>query len=495
MNRNLIQKLIFITSSIALVCCSLFFVVQLVQLNVLPPKYLFFIITAFTLIDALILLIQHLYSKKLVLNIILVILSLAISLSLAFGSYYLLKTNSMLSNITNISEGDNKVSVIVKQSSSMKELKDIKGKKVGTLRHMGTSGTVACLEALQNNDISIERVNYDNISNLMKAFYSSETEAIILNEAYRSNVLDMDAYKNFNSNTRILYQTGYELKDKNKVNAVDDVTQHSFNVLITGSDSRNGIQENARSDVNMIVTVNPISNTVLLTSIPRDYYVNMVCDAEDGCANGELDKITHTGVFGVNVTKKTIEELFGIEINYTVKVSFETVTRIVDALGGVDVYVEPGYAVSTKTFTVTEGKNHLNGEQALAYARERFSYEEGDRQRTKNQQQVVMGIIDKMSSPHVIANYADLMDALGGTFQTNMSAEEIQSIVQFQMDKMPSWKIEQYMVDGSGARLMCASLGQEAYVMVPDQQTVKVAKEKISAVMDGESSDSVDVEE
>ena len=108
--------------------------------------------------------------------------------------------------------------------------------------------------------------------------------------------------------------------------------------------------------------------------------------------------------------------------------------------------------------------------------------------------ELLMGIIDKMSSPHVIANYADLMDALGGTFQTNMSAEEIQSIVQFQMDQMPSWKIEQYMVDGSGARLMCASLGQEAYVMVPDQQTVKVAKEKISAVMDGESSDSVDVE-
>jgi len=117
----------------------------------------------------------------------------------------------------------------------------------------------------------------------------------------------------------------------------------------------------------------------------------------------------------------------------------------VDALGGVDVYVEPGYAVTTNSFSVTEGVNHLDGEQALAYARERFSYTEGDRQRTKNQQQVVMGIINKMTSGSILANYSDLMDALGDTFQTNMTTSEIQSLIQYQMDQMPTWKIEQLM--------------------------------------------------
>ena len=320
-------------------------------------------------------------------------------------------------------------------------------------------------------------------------------EAIILNESYRSNVEDIEEYKNFSDNTRVIYQTTFETEDTNSANAVSDITQHPFNVLITGSDSRVGINENARSDVNMVITVNPTTNTVLLTSIPRDYYVTTVCDAADGCQNGAMDKITHTGMTGVNTTKRTVENLLGIEINYTVKVGFETVTEIVDALGGIDVTVEPGYAVPELLHGngrgVTEGVNHLDGELALAYARERYAYTEGDRQRTKNQQQVVMGIIDKMTSSSVLANYSDLMEALGNTFQTTMSASEIQALIQYQMDQMPSWKVEQYMVDGTGDNLMCAELGQTAYVMVPDQVTVELAKRKIAAVMDGGSSDSI----
>lgn len=190
-----------------------------------------------------------------------------------------------------------------------------------------------------------------------------------------------------------------------------------------------------------------------------------------------------------------MESLLGIEINYTVKVGFETVTELVDALGGVDVYVEPGYALNgflgDPNMSVSEGWNHLNGQQALVYSRERYAYTEGDRQRTKNQQQVVMGIIDKMTSSSVLANYSDLMEALGNTFQTTMSASEIQALIQYQMDQMPSWKVEQYMVDGTGDNLMCAELGQTAYVMVPDQVTVELAKRKIAAVMDGGSSDSI----
>lgn len=492
MKNDLVKKILSIVCSVILVICSLFLIFELVQLNVLPSKFLFMGVAVLFLIDTILILLLNFYSKKIVSKVILIVITLVLSFGSGFGGYYLLKTNSMFSNITDVTgKSKNTVSIIVKESSDMKDLRDIEGKKVGTLRLMGLVGTEACLEDIKSKDITIEQMNYDSISNLMNAFYSGETEVIILNESYRSNVEDIEEYKNFNENTRVIYQTTFEVEDTNKVNAVSDIAQHAFNVLITGSDSRVGIEENARSDVNMVVTINPTTNTILLTSIPRDYYVTTVCDAADGCANGSLDKITHTGVTGVNTTKKTIESLFGIEINYTVKVGFETVTQIVDALGGVDVYVEPGYAVTTNNFSVTEGINHLNGKQALAYARERYSYMEGDRQRTKNQQQVVMGIIDKMTSGSVLANYADLMDALGDTFQTNMSASEIQALIQYQMDKMPSWKVEQYMVDGTGDTLMCAALGQAAYVMVPDQTTVELAKRKITAVMDGESSDSI----
>lgn len=492
MAKNLINKIVSIIISLILIICTMFFICELVQLNVLPSKYLFIIVTILLIIDTIIILFLFFYLKKTISKVILAIIMLVLSFGSSFGGYYILKTNSMFSNITDITgKSKNTVSVIVKQSSDMEDLRDIEGKKVGTLRLVGLVGTETCLEQIQKKEFTIEQMNYDSISNLMTAFYSGEIDVIILNESYRSNVEEIEEYKNFNDNTRVIYQTTFEIEDTNQVNSVNDITQHSFNILITGSDSRLGIEENARSDVNMVITINPKTSTILLTSIPRDYYVTTVCDIQDGCANGSLDKLTHTGMIGVNTTKKTIENLFDIEINYTVKVGFETVTRIVDAIGGVDVYVEPGYAVTTSSFSVSEGVNHLDGEQALAFARERFSYQEGDRQRTKNQQQVVMGIINKVTSGSVLASYDDLMDALGNTFQTNLSTKEIQSLIQFQIDSMPNWKVEQYMVDGTGDSLMCATLGQTAYVMIPDQMTIELAKRKIAAVMDGKSSDSI----
>ena len=496
MKNDLIKRILSIVFSVVLVGCSLFLMYELIQLNVLPSKFLFIVVAIIFLIDTIIVLLLNFYSHKLISKVILIVVSIVISFGSGFGGYYLLKTNDMFSNVTDVSgKSTNTVSVIVKQSSDMEDLRDIESKKVGTLRLVGLVGTETCLEDIQGKNITIEQVNYDSLSNLMAAFYANEVEAIILNESYRSNVEDIEEYKNFSDNTRVIYQTTFETEDTNSANAVSDITQHPFNILITGSDSRVGINENARSDVNMVITVNPTTNTVLLTSIPRDYYVTTVCDAADGCQNGAMDKITHTGMTGVNTTKRTVENLLGIEINYTVKVGFETVTEIVDALGGIDVTVEPGYAVPELLHGngrgVTEGVNHLDGELALAYARERYAYTEGDRQRTKNQQQVVMAIIDKMTSSSVLANYSDLMEALGNTFQTTMSASEIQALIQYQMDQMPSWKVEQYMVDGTGYNLMCAELGQTAYVMVPDQVTVELAKRKIAAVMDGGSSDSI----
>lgn len=492
MKNDLIKRIISIVFSIILVVCTLYLLIQLVTLNVLPSKFLFIAVAILFLIDTIIVILINFYSKKVVSKIILIVVTIVLSIGMGFGGYYLQKTNTMFSNITNVTNtSKNTVSVIVKESSDMQDLRDIADKKVGTLRLIGLVGTQTCLEDIESKDIKIQQMNYDSISNLMSAFYSGEVDVVILNESYRSNVEDIEEYKNFSDNTRVIYQTTFETEDTNVANSVSDITEHPFNVLITGSDSRVGIEENARSDVNMVVTVNPTTNTILLTSIPRDYYVTTVCDAADGCQNGAMDKITHTGMTGINTTKRTVENLLGIEINYTVKVGFDTVTELVDALGGVDVYVEPGYAVTTNNFSVVEGENHLNGKQALAYARERHSYTEGDRQRTKNQQQVVMGIIDKMTSSSVLANYADLMDALGDTFQTTMSASEIQALIQYQMDKMPSWTVEQYMVDGTGDTLMCAELGQAAYVMIPDQTTVELAKRKIAAVMDGGSSTSI----
>ena len=407
------------------------------------------------------------------------------------------KTGGLLSNITNVAKhSKNTVSVVVKESSDLKKKADLAGHSIGTLANINTVGSKKVIKELNNSGIQMEQKEYGSLTEMLESFYKGEVDSIVISESSRSQILDMESYADFDNNTRVVYQTSYKVENTDKANAVSNITKTPFNVLISGSDSRGGFDENGRSDVIMIATVNPKTGTILLTSIPRDFYVTTACDAGDGCMEGQLDKITHTGIHGTNTTKRTVEKLLGIEINYTFKVGFDTVTDIVDAVGGIDVNVEPGYAVSSlrclSGFGVHEGVNHLNGEQALAYARERYAYSEGDRQRTKNQQQVLMGIVDKITSPAIVTNYASIMDSMANTFSTTMSNDEISDLIKYQLNKNPKWKMEQYMVNGTGDTLMCAELGDAASVMVPDQSTVATAKEKINAVLAGKSAEDVE---
>lgn len=490
--QNKVLRGIGIVLSILLVVASFYLLYQLIKINVLPTKLLFLITIIFVLLDTIFALLLCYYTRAIVSKIICVVLTLVLIFGSCLGGYYISKTGSLLTNITNVTKhAKNTVSVVVKQSSDIKNKSQLNGLSVGTLRTIGTQGSSKALKELSKDGIVMNQSIYDSLSAMLEAFYNGEVDSIIINESSRSQILDMESYADFDNNTRVVYQTSYKVENTDKANAVSDITSKPFNVLISGSDTRGGFDENGRSDVIMVATINPKTSTILLTSVPRDFYVTTACDAADGCMQGALDKITHTGIHGTNTTKRTVEQLLGIEINYTFKVGFDTVTDLVDALGGVDVYVEPGYAVSTSTFSVHEGTNHLDGEHALAYARERYSYTEGDRQRTKNQQQVLMGIVNEATKPSVITKYASIMDAMANTFSTTMSNEEISDLIKYQINNNPKWKMEQYMVDGTGDTLMCAELGDAASVMVPDQSTVKMAKDKINAVLAGKSADDV----
>ena len=495
--QNKVLRGIGIVLSLLLVVASFYLLYQLIKINVLPTKLLFLITIVFVLLDAIFALLLCYYTRAIVSKIICVVITLVLIFGSCLGGYYISKTGSLLTNITNVTKhAKNTVSVVVKQSSDIKNKSQLNGLSVGTLRTIGTQGSSKALKELSKDGIVMNQSEYDSLSAMLEAFYNGEVDSIIINESSRSQILDMESYADFDNNTRVVYQTSYKVENTDKANAVSDITSKSFNVLISGSDTRGGFDENGRSDVIMVATVNPKTGTILLTSIPRDYYVTTACDAGDGCQLGALDKITHTGIHGTNTTKRTVEQLLGIEINYTFKVGFDTVTDIVDAVGGVDVNVEPGYECSNflhaPGLSVHEGVNHLNGEQALGYARERYAYSEGDRQRTKNQQQVLMGIVNKVTSPAIVTNYASIMDSMANTFSTTMSNDEITSLIKYQLNKNPKWKIEQSMVDGTGDTQMCAELGNAAYVMVPDQSTVTKASNKINAVMQGKSADSVE---
>ena len=485
------SKVLSILLSVVLVVSSFYLLYQVIRLNVLPSKFLFPLTIGVVVLDAIFILLLIYFSKNVVSKIICVVLTLLVCAASCFGGYYISKTKSALSNITNVAKhAKNTVSVIVKESSSIKNKSQLNGVSVGSLR-LNEQGSKKVLKELSSEGIVLNQTEYDSMTTLLEAFYNGEVDSIIINESSRSQILDMEAYSNFDSNTRVVYQTSYKVKNNDSATSVSDITSKPFNVLISGSDTRGGFDENGRSDVIMIATVNPKTHTILLTSVPRDFYVTTACDAGDGCMQGALDKITHTGIHGTNTTKRTVEQLLGIEINYTFKVGFDTVTELVDVLGGVDVYVEPGYATTTSEFSVHEGVNHLNAQQALAFARERYSYTEGDRQRTKNQQQVLMGIVKEATKPSVITNYAAIMDTMANTFSTTMSNAEITDLIKYQLNNNPTWKMEQYMVDGTGDTLMCAELGDAASVMVPDQSTVKIAKDKINAVLAGKSSEDV----
>lgn len=485
------SKVLSILLSVVLVISSFYLLYQVIRLNVLPSKFLFPLTIGVVVLDAIFILLLVYFSKNVVSKIVCIVLTLFICVASCMGGYYISKTQNVLSSITNVAKhAKNTVSVIVKESSSIKNKSQLNGVSVGSLR-LNELGSKKALKELSNEGIVLNQTEYDSMTALLEAFYNGEVDSIIINESSRSQILDMETYSNFDSNTRVVYQTSYKVKNNDSATSVSDITSKPFNVLISGSDTRGGFDENGRSDVIMIATVNPKTHTILLTSVPRDFYVTTACDAGDGCMQGALDKITHTGIHGTNTTKRTVEQLLGIEINYTFKVGFDTVTELVDVLGGVDVYVEPGYATTNSLYSVHEGINHLNAEQALAFARDRYSYTEGDRQRTKNQQQVLMGIVKEATKPSVIKNYAAIMDTMANTFSTTMSNEEITDLIKYQLNNNPTWKMEQYMVDGTGDTLMCAELGDAASVMVPDQSTVKMAKDKINAVLAGKSSEDV----
>lgn len=242
-----------------------------------------------------------------------------------------------------------------------------------------------------------------------------------------------------------------------------NVTEDSYNVYITGIDqwdSEKGY-DLERSDVNMTVTICPKSRTVLLTSIPRDSYVPLH-------RTGTMDKLTHTGIYGVDETINTVEDWLDIDLNYYVKANFSAVVDVINAMGGVDVYSDREFVpVKRSWWTVKKGWNHMNGKEALAFARERKAYDEEDSQRVLNQQKVVKAMLDKMlSSSTLLTSYGDIVSAAGNSLETNMSVDEMQQLVKMQLADLSKWNIKTQRIDGEYDMDYVASMAQTAKYQV-----------------------------
>lgn len=495
-NKRPISKFmtIFMIISLALL------IFQIIKLNLLPAKLIVLVSLVMVILCLIILLILHFKAKKFLPRILAGFIALCMCMGLAYGNYFIFKTDNTFDVVTSLADSKaTTTSIVALKSSSIKKEKDLKGKKIGTILDMDKKPTKRMLDDLNKDNIKYTTKDYSNLDELMEAFYSGEVDAICLNEKYRDILHETQAYFTFQTDTRIVHQNVHYTKvekNDNPSDPVNDISKDAFTILVSGNDSYGTLQDsNTRSDANLLLTVNPKTGTILMTSIPRDYYVELICpddDPELACPEGSYDKLTHSGLMGVKSTEETIEKALGIKINYNVRINFSSVVNLVDALDGIDLDIKKGeevdifYVNSQPGLSV--GKHHVDGETALAFARERHAYLDGDNQRVRNQQKVFKAIFKRIISPKMITNYGKFMDAIAVAFDTNLSGDEISKFVKYELDNMPNWKIESYAIVAEPDYQFCYQSQSYASVVAQNDVMNEIAKKKIQAVLKGKSS-------
>ncbi len=470
------------------------FIGALIWINVLPAKFLYPLIGVLVLISIFI--VPVMYSrygikKRKQMSAVFAVLLIA---GFGVGTWYLTDTIEFLGDIsvggqpTEIKED---YVVVVGGDSAYAEVSQLAGTGVGTWLNSDSS----YMEA--KDDLQREvAVEYKYLADLNQLFDGlaaggcetvNETTGYAEFQEYESVFVSAAAYESLKAErdelaetTKVLHTISIKVGEATEVKAVD-VTKESFNVYVSGLDFTGDISQNYHSDVNMLVTVNPVSHDVLITSIPRDYYVNLPSKAS-------MDKLTHSGLYGIQETVAAVEDMMGIDINYYVKVNYNTIVTLVDAMGGIE--IDSPYAFTThgmaelNGITFNEGYNLLNGNMALAYCRERKSWLDGDMRRNENQQLIMEAIIKKAtSSTSILTNYTGILEAVRGNMETSMSADEMTSLVKMQLSDMPSWNIEKNALKGKNDYQFCYALGFNAAVVNQDHEQIARAADKITGVM------------
>lgn len=390
---------------------------------------------------------------------------------IVFMSY----ANSSIRTINEITTQNNglktEMSYIVRKDSPYKSLEDI---KEASLSIAETEDSETIDEVLRKykeefaTDLSTNK--YIDYLTLGKSLLRGKEEVILLNEGFRSLIEESE--ENFSQNTRKIGSVLVENKKKVEKEEKEQVAQNdSFNVYISGIDTYGSLSNVSRSDVNLVVSVNPTKGKVLITTIPRDSYVNI--------PNKGMDKLTHAGLFGVDSSIQTIENLLDINIDYYGKVNFTTLTELIDVIGGID--VENPRAFSAQGYNFVQGTNHLNGDQALAFARDRYHQAEGDFDRGKNHTRIITAIINKMLKPEMLLNFGNISQVALRSVNTDMPYEKMIELVNKQIDSGKKWDIESQALAGSGTMDLKSALMPEAqlYMMVPSEESVKEVEGKI----------------
>ena len=473
-NRHTIGKIMAIIQ----IVLSVVFMAVLFMINVLPMKYMAIVFGILLFLDMFSLGSQFTRSAHVIGKIDCILMCILLIL----GNVYLIRTNATLFSITNNTYKVDRIAIAVLNSDPAQTIEDAAGYTFGAQVIGGSDKVEQAIDQITKElgqDLYYE--NYEDPYAMVQNLYDGNIQAIIYNTAYDSSLTER--FPSFSQDVRELKHIEIKTEVQNISGDKKDVTKVPFTVFISGIDTEGSISTTSRSDVNMLVTVNPTTHQILMTSIPRDYYVQL-----PGISGEYYDKLTHAGLYGADCSMNTLSQLFGIDIDYYAKVNFTTLRDMVNALGGVDLDSRYDFTTISGEYFV-QGMNYdVDGSSALAFARERYNLPNGDNDRVINQQIVLKAIINKCMSPAILTGYMGIMDSLSDSFETSLSQQQISSLVRMQLDQGSGWEILSSRVVGTGDENTCYSSGDNLlYVMVPDYSSVETVAGFINRMKSGET--------
>ena len=447
--------------------------------NVLPLKYFLAIVIVFVVFLSIHGIFILNKKTRIWLLIVLNIIAFAFMSVEAFAIIKINETITFLRENLGAHFETNIYNIVVNKESSYNSIEDIKDKTIKTVHDIEDMSEV---ERKLQEKVSMNVEYEENVVDLLLDVATDKELIILVNSGNYDAMIQND--EEYEGKVKVLDTISIVTEVEVDESGLD-VTKDPFVVYLSGIDTRsNSLPARSLSDVNIIMAVNPKTKNILMIHVPRDYYVQL------HGTTGYKDKLTHSGTLGgIEMSMATIEDLFEIEIPYYTRVNFNAVVNLVDAIGGINIYSDVNYSFTCwtdRSCKFNPGLNYVGGKCALAFARERHAYDTGDRHRGENQEQVIELVIDKVtSSSTIINNYSNILTALDGTFETNLTMDDITNLVKMQIDNMSPWHIESFNVDGTGANLPTYSYpNQNLYVMNPNMETVTEAINRLNVILE-----------
>ena len=471
--RKMYLNIFFNIVALIAVIIMLIFCIYLYRLDMIPMKFLSIIYIIVGVIFLILILLTLPRKIKLRIKTVCFVFFMIFSLLFGFGIKYVDKTINFIDVINEELSQKEEYHVMVLNKSEYSKLEELQNRKIGL--YSPNEENRSKITELLLKDITVEIINYDDVITMFEDLDLKNIDGVIVNSSIEDLLLTDLSYMNLE--LKNIHTLMVPIKEVEIVKVVD-VTNTPFNIYVAGGDAYGKINKVTNTDVNMVVSVDPVNHKLLLTSIPRDYYVNLPSKGENA-----YDKLTHAGYYGIGESVQTVEKLLDIDINYYVKVNFSTIEGVIDAIGGVDVYSDYNFTEDSSGFNYhyKKGKNRLNGSKALAFARERHAFKDGDIQRVKNQQKVLTAIINKMtSSTALITKYTEILDSVKKHFSTNLDSKSISRLVKMQLNDMRGWEIEsQNLVGTSASEKTYTFPKMKLYVMKQNDESVIESQNKL----------------